>query len=637
MKKRKISIALFITAICVVFIFNLPCVWGMKDDPEITDNESASLTQHKRVPSNSTEGEHSSPGSTQLGSGRKSVSFPRSISFKDLKKKRVVERDGGALEKSDSSSFTGADLKISLADSSSWSVTTSSPSPSPLPKEDISLQSASSYPCLQETEEEKEFMDFALSLLKEDKLSLKTFVLTYPFYVREKILLKHLIEFKREPEPIKEILKEKGKKQKEQKRKEKKSQERSPQEIISSFLEQLVLMGFPNGIDELQANLEEYNQLKKGIKSPPILDNILLKLEENIVGLSQLEIFLNPCFPNDNEKRIRAEVSNPINEKWKKENDISLEDWDMGKFEKALIARDTCLVRSLSFKDMKMYLKDQNNLPESIQKFLHYAELTTRDIAWRLVTVEEEEARNRQIRKVCCISALLIHKKYFQGAWQVGMSLNKTSVDRLIPEEIRKDPNYQILSRFLSLESNHSVYRKLFAESQEMSNCFPQFSVLAADIILGDQRFQLQKNANHLEAIAVNLEFFLKYRTLASHPSVDSHYLELITRFKNIREEALEVISDIRKEWTAVRRHKSSHEKLNEWTPLDFASLLREKNCEHLTEILFIQGIQEGQDILDYMGQGALDEKKERLEELGISTSMIDAILSAYKHMDAEK
>lgn len=387
-----------------------------------------------------------------------------------------------------------------------------------------------------------------------------------------------------------------------------------PQQIIA-FLTQLVLEGFPNGIDHFKAALVEFNALKNGLPLPPLLSNP----------------FLDKYFVKPSELISPSSIGEVNSIKLK---DISLANCEgdfLRDFANALAYENICLLSAITPEDMKNYLKDGEAPPETIAALGRHRDRIINWIAWQIVMQEDEEKRARLFQRTFFIG--LSHKHNFCSATMIALALHKSVVKDLMSQKEKTNPNLVNLSELISPLKNNQKYRSVWAEFQKEGDCVPAFHILHQDAVtaLGIFKSRLpddyQSLADGLTGIAQIMESLSKCRTLSySHLIKDG--FKVIWEFDEVDEENLDKISSLRQK-EILQKQPQIPKELEKWTCNHFSSFLTQHNISE-KKILKIkkQGVCDGPTIIAYMGSPPQQSQREKLGKLGLKEKVVSAILS---------
>lgn len=390
---------------------------------------------------------------------------------------------------------------------------------------------------------------------------------------------------------------------------------------ITAFLEQLVLAAFPNGIKNLQSAETEFNELKKGLMIPPLLNLC----------------FSNNFMPTDSIHEKVQTISDLIilNELHNFQlTDVN--DFHVAKFMNGLLARDRYLFERISLKD----IQKEKSQPESILTLVKHFNRTSFWVALNIVSSDTQEERKKRFKLFCFVGNLLLESKNFHGAMQIALGLQRQAVARLIPAEMLNDENWKAISSFLDQGKNFKNYRTKLSGLRGQG-FLPVFTIISSDLIHAFEGYEptreLQGRLGTLEAVAKTLETFLSHRDLP-YPDIDPEYMKLLCGFRDIHDETLEVFSDLWKKWPTLKESDTEISvELTNWTPWYFASLLRRNGCSLQVSTIFKKGIHDGKDLIAYMGEGSLEEKEKNLVALYINANMINAILLTHDLYDHKK
>jgi hypothetical protein len=389
------------------------------------------------------------------------------------------------------------------------------------------------------------------------------------------------------------------------------------QQIIA-FLSQLVLEGFPNRIEHLQAALKEFYALKNRLLLPPLLS----------------EPFFVKFFAEPSGSTSLSSVGDTNSIKLK---DISLTNCDgeiVKQFAKALAYENIRLLSAIKLEDMKSYLEDENHPPESITAFIKHRSQIINWIAWKIVTQEDGEARSRLMRNFTFIAHFQTHN--LCSATMIAMALQKTAVMNLFSQQEKYNKHLKKLFELISPLKNNLNYRTLWTEFQKEGDCVPAFHILYQDAVIAFGTYKSippddhQGLANVLAGIAAIIEPLSRCRTLSCSHSKDN--FKVIWEFDEVDkvdDDILDKISSLRQE-KILQEQSQLPKKLENWTEEHFFSFLKQQNiCEKKINKILKSGVRDGSTIITYIGPPPQQLQRKKLEKLGLDEGTINTIFSA--------
>lgn len=377
---------------------------------------------------------------------------------------------------------------------------------------------------------ETRFLNVIRKFRKIDRFSeqkIKDLVWIYPLFTKEDSLLNCLSEFKTKHS-----------------------------KFVITFLNTLILEGFPNGIENLISAERELEVLKNKFSIPPILDINILK---------------NMC-PEQKEIQKLS--------KFKGERNYWLY-FSANEIAEAMTIRDACLIQSIRYSNIREWLQNKSDNQSPVLILEKIFQSTVSAIVLEIVKKLEEDIRESVINKFIEIGTILLENKNLHGALQFSLALSHGSVYRLLSAKQLGNQDYQSLIMF-SLqyrENNETNYqptdKKLLLP---ITNLFWN-NLLKAYKEISDHKEVVLKNRN-LKNLASLILPLSHYRTVCKAKLLfdESTILaKFLCRFEKIADDAIEGYSSLCK--TRQLTHYLDMEvSLKEWTTSHFMKFLENEH-----------------------------------------------------------
>jgi len=295
-------------------------------------------------------------------------------------------------------------------------------------------------------------------------------------------------------------------------------------ERVYKFLCELVLNGFPNGIEQMTASIEQLKLLTKvlEIKTPTALEN---RIAQDI--LPQHKLLPKSVVP----------------QKVAQSKEILQSFWNEGQ----ITARDAYLVQLIGLKEVKGWLENEKEIPEIIKISEEIFSRTTESIAFQIVSELDGVARSEIILKFLDIACSLLKSGNFNGAMQISKAFSQPAV---APFWRNLDfgsttADRKLFALFCSPTSNYSNYRDEMKEF-EMTNrnaklCLPVVSILFDDLKSTYGRLvnctDPTLNQKDLKALAENVQLLMNFRKVKRNH--EDHYIPFWLGLEKITREIL--------------------------------------------------------------------------------------------------
>jgi hypothetical protein len=389
---------------------------------------------------------------------------------------------------------------------------------------------------------------------------------------------------------------------------------------IQAFLKELVLAAFPNGIANLELGLSALNELKEGLIDDPVFNWRYLKNFSSISISKNFTILIEKDEFNQS-KMPWWDFSTLIE---KNESNTSKKSWDVDKFILAITTRDLDLFQAVELSDFRDFAENTKKLAKSMIDVSTHCNKTSEWITLQILSQKEQKERVALIKKFVSISYLLLKSNNFHGAMQIYSALNKDSVRPLIQEDLLNLVAYQHLFNAFDYKNNFINYRNFLFEAQKGKVFYlPIFELLTKDIEIVSS----QSIPQSLRPIAKAMETFSICRAKSLSNLPDESYLKFVCGFEKIHAEILDVFYNLRnkKQMDVV-----SHSLINliEWTPMTFASFLENNGCAAQIEDIFKSGICEGKDIINFLRNVPVEQRPEKLSQLGLNEEIVKVLIS---------
>lgn len=373
--------------------------------------------------------------------------------------------------------------------------------------------------------------------------------------------------------------------------------------FMTFFLRQLLLEGIPNGVDNLVAAENSFNNLKDGLVDDPLFSCLF----QNKLECTYLDITTLPKLSTTG-----------VEKEW-------FDRWGITHLIDVLTQRDINLYCAITFADLKSNLENQSLAPDSILAITNHFDRTVNWICFEILKKKRPRERTKMAQLFRIIGRMLHIDRNFHGAFQVALAFNKVQLSRILSPQEREELMDEEFMKDIHPNNNYKKYRELLTYPSSKFCQLPIFPVFLKDILFAYEMKSFEVIGELMEKFNRSKRF-LRPRMMFEKDDLDA--LKFVSHLPNFDDSILDEMSHLVVKWP-VPRKIILPQNLEDWELSHFSMFLEKHNEQLKMYDLLAKNIFSGQDFVAYLKRcSSFKEADHKLNQIGFTQELRDCLLN---------